>query len=103
MARVDSRRLPHTHGAFVTSRGSSPEASTSSRLATVDVQDLAGDECRLIEIEDPLDDVVDFPDPTDGLKVGHTVVGRRIIGLGPDYSKGNSIYPPSTGRVLDGQ
>ena len=42
-------------------------SSVAGRLATVDVQNLAGDEGRRLQKEDPVDDVADLTDSTDRL------------------------------------
>ena len=40
-------------------------------LAAVDVQDLAGDEGRVLQIDDRVDDVVDLTEPTDGCSLAN--------------------------------
>src|SRR5579859_6705055 len=52
--------------------------SASRSLAPVDVERLAGDKCGSFEVEDPVDDVADFTEPAQGMKVGHTRIGGGV-------------------------
>ena len=50
-------------------------ASVSSGPTTVDVEDLARDECGPFEIQDRVDDVADFAEPAKGVEFGHPLIG----------------------------
>jgi len=73
------------------------------RLAAVDVQRLAGDETRLLEVEDPLDDVADLTHPPDRVSGGLTVVGRGVVHRRLDHSKRDRVDPDTARGVLDGE
>ena len=55
------------------------------------MQDLAGDEAGILQIEDRVDDVVDLPETTDRMQFRQRVVGRRIVHRRADYPEGNSV------------
>jgi len=46
-------------------------------LATVHIQELAGDEAGILQIKDRVDDVVDLAETTDRMQFRQGVVGRR--------------------------
>ena len=49
-------------------------ASAPCSLATVDVQDLSGDERGTLEVQDPVDDIVDLPQPAQRVKLSQAPV-----------------------------
>ncbi len=61
----------------------------SSGLTAVDVQDLAGDERRPFEIEDPVNDVFELAQPAKGMKAGEAVVGGEVV-------RGDLMIPGAT-------
>ena len=65
-------------------------------LATVHMQDLAGDEAGILQIEDRVDDVVDLAETTDGMQFRQGVVGRRIVHRRADYPEGTAELAWST-------
>jgi hypothetical protein len=67
-------------------------ASASGGLAAVDVQDFARNECRSLQVQDPFDDVADLADPAEGMKLGHAVIGCRIVHWRLDDSDGHCVH-----------
>src|SRR2546421_3316630 len=82
---------------------SHPGVSMSRGLAAVDVQRLAGDETRLLEVEDPLDDVADLTHLPDRVSGGLAVVGRGVVHRRLDHSKRDRVDPDTARGVLDGE
>ena len=60
-------------------------------LATVHMQDLAGDEGRVLQIEDRVYDVVDLAETTDRMQFRQGVVGRRIVHRRADYPRATAL------------
>ena len=65
----------------------------ASGPTSVDVQDLAGDEHGSLEIQDPVDDVLDLAHPAERVKLGEARVGRTIVHRSLDDSGGDGIHP----------
>ena len=72
-------------------------------LATVHMQDLAGDEAGILQIEDRVDDVVDLAETTDRMQFRQGVVGRRIVHRGADHPEGDGVRADAAAGVLDSQ
>src|SRR5438270_13242225 len=68
-------RSSHSQGAELLCPRSVLSASVSSGPTTVDVEDLARDECGPFEIQDRVDDVADFAEPAKGVEFGHPLIG----------------------------
>ena len=69
------------------------DGSVSRGLTAVDVQDLPGDERGPLEIEDPLDDVVDLTDSSERVKLPQPLVGFRIEAGILDDPERNRVDP----------
>src|SRR4029078_121834 len=68
--------------------------------ATVHMQDLAGDEAGILQIEDRVDDVVDLAETTDRMQCRQGVVGRRMVHRGADYPEGDSVTADTAAGVF---
>src|SRR3954465_4735017 len=80
---------------------SSGPCSVAGDLATVDVQDLAGDERRRLEEHDRVDDVADLSDvPHRGEPCAEPGVARRGMGRGLDDSRRHGVDADAAGGVL---
>ena len=66
--------------------------SASSSLTPVDVERLAGDKCGPFEVEDPVDDIADFTEPAQRMKVRHTRIGGGVVPR-PDYAQSDRVHP----------
>src|SRR6476659_7031857 len=77
--------------------------SVSCTLATIHMQDLAGDEAGILQIEDRVDDVVDLAETTDRMQCRQGVVGRRIVHRGADYPERDSVTADTAAGVFDRQ
>ena len=64
-------------------RGWQIAGSVSGDLSSVDVQGLARDEGGPLEVEDPLDDVVDRSEPAERVQSGQAVVRGEVVLRGP--------------------
>jgi hypothetical protein len=71
------------------------------RLAAVDVQGLAGDEGRPLEVEDSVDDVVDLARPAERVSGGHRVVFRGVVHRRLDDAEGDGADAYAAPRILD--
>ena len=66
--------------------------SGSSSLTPVDVERLAGDKCGSFEVEDPVDDIADFTEPAQRMKVRHTRIGGGVVPR-PDNPQSDGVHP----------
>lgn len=73
-------------------------------LATVDMQDLAGDERRIFEEEDAADDIADLANMPDWRKL-RAEPGVALCGMHRRLNDAwrDSVHPDAAGGVLDGQ
>src|ERR1700722_3929895 len=88
--------------AFHRSRASR-RASVSGTLTTVHVQDLAGDEVRVLQVQHGLDAIVDLADTPQRMHLGQCFVGRYVVHGGANVTESDSVAPDAVLRVLDGQ
>jgi len=72
-------------------------------LTAVDVQDLAGDERRMFEVEDPVYDIADLADPTDGVGARRSPRRTRDRTSAFDDAQRDGIDSDSSRRILDRQ
>src|SRR6185312_7382196 len=79
------------------------KTSVPRTLATIHMQDLAGDEVGILQIEDRVDDVVDLTETTDRMKFRQGVVGRRIVHRRSDYPEGDSVGANTAAGTFDRQ
>src|SRR6185437_7323506 len=77
--------------------------SVPCTLATVHMQDLAGDEAGILQIKDRVDDVVDLAETTDRMQFRQGVVGRGMVHRGADYPEGDSVSANAAAGVFDRQ
>ena len=76
---------------------------TGPRLTTVDVQHNSRDERRLLQIEDSSTTSLIRPNPAQRMEFREAFIGRRVVDRVLDHSKGDSIDPNVTRRVLNRQ
>ena len=67
------------------------------------MQNVAGDEGRVLEIENGLDDVVDLAETTERMQLRQGVVGRRIVHRGADHPEGDSVRADAAAGIFDRQ
>jgi hypothetical protein len=67
------------------------------------MQNVAGDEGRVLEIENGLDDVVDLAETTDRMQFRQGVVGRRIVHRRADCPEGDSVTADTAAGIFDRQ
>ena len=72
-------------------------------LATVDVQDLAGDEGRVFQKHDRVDDVLNFSHTSDWMQLRKELVGFGSVHRRLDDAGSNGVNPNSLFCVLDRQ
>ena len=72
-------------------------------LATVDVQDFAGDERGEFEEEYAVDDVTDLAQATERVKAGEPIISGSAIGVTVDDAQRDCVDPDAARGVLDGE
>src|SRR5215208_6121281 len=77
--------------------------SVPGTLTAVHMQDLTGDERRVLQIKNRVDDIVDLAETTDRMQFRQRVVRRRIMHRGADHAERHRVRADSTVRVLDRQ
>ena len=65
------------------------------------MQDLAGDEAGILQIEDRVDDVVDLSEATDRMQFGQGVAGRRIVHRRANHPERDSIHSNAAASIFD--
>jgi hypothetical protein len=70
-------------------------ASAAYGLTPVDVQVLAGNETGTLEVQDPLDDVVNFADAAEWVKRCEGLVAFWVLHRGLDDAKGDHVHSHS--------
>jgi hypothetical protein len=78
-------------------------ASAACGLATVNVEVLASNESGPFQVQDPFDDIVNFPDTAQRVKGSEGLVAFWVLQRGLDDAKGNYVYSHPAGRVFHGQ
>src|SRR4029078_10996049 len=78
-------------------------ASVSCTLTTIHVQDLAGDEGRVLEIHYRVHDIVDLADTPNRMQLRQRVVRGGVVHRGADHAERDRVRADTAPRVLDGQ
>src|SRR5207237_3861795 len=76
---------------------------TAGVLATVDAQDLAGHEGRMLEVEDRLGDIAGLAHAADRVELGERLVGRLGVHRCLDDAGGDRVDAHTAAGELDGQ
>src|ERR1700722_18218357 len=81
----------------------SRKASVSGTLTTIHVQDLAGDEVRVLQIQHGPDDVADLTHAPHWMHLCQSFVGPWVMHGGANVSESDRVGPDAVHGVLDGQ
>src|SRR5882757_4051839 len=79
--------------AFHSSRTPLRIASVPCTLTTIHVQDLAGDEGRVLQIENRVDDIVDLAHATDWVQLPERLVRGRVVHRCLDDAECDDVGP----------
>src|SRR3984893_9658343 len=88
--------------AFHRSR-TSCRTSVPCTLTTIHMQDLAGDERRVLQIENGVDYVIDLAETTDRMQFRQGVVRGRIVHRCADYPERDGVRPKTAPSVFHRQ